>query len=255
MKLVILALALSVSACAALGPRDDAKKLPPEPGSPLAQQQAAAGPVKSGAVSSGAHGSTGAVPATPPAVPPAEEYRIGPSDLLEISVFQVKELDRTVRVNSRGLISLPLVGALNAAGMTGNELEDQIAAKLQENYLQNPQVSVFIKEFTSQRVTIEGQVEKAGIFPITGNTTLLQALALAGGVKELAEQTVNVFRLTGEGTRQMLAYDIDRIRAGGIVDPTLKNNDIVVVGKDESRAFVKTIADTLRGFISFGTVR
>lgn len=248
MKFVIFVLAVSISACTSFGPGGQVRKSP-EPDSPLAQTQPAG--TAAGTKAPGAQGAIGASAVA--ATTSAEEYRIGASDLLEISVFQVKDLDRTVRVNSRGLISMPLLGALNAAGMTSNELEDHIAAKLQEEYLQNPQVSVFIKEFTSQRVTIEGQVEKAGIFPIAGNnTTLLQALALAGGVKELAENSVSIFRLTPEGKRQLLAYDIERIRAGGVVDPTLKNNDIVVVGRNETRAFVKNITDTLRGFVTFG---
>ncbi len=250
MKLAILALALALSACGAMGPREPDKR-PPEPDSPLARQAATASGADKTAQTS--HASAGQAAA---AALPDEEYRIGPSDLLEISVFQVKELDRTVRVNSRGLISLPLLGAVNAAGLSATELEDQIAAKLKENYLQNPQVSVFIKEFTSQRVTTEGQVEKAGIYPIAGNTTtLLQALAIAGGVKELAEDSVSIFRLADAGKRQLLEFNIERIRAGAVVDPTLKNNDIVVVGKDESRSFVKNLADTLRGFIGFGTIR
>ncbi len=250
MKFAVLALALVLSACGALGPRQ-ADKSPPEPDSPLARQSATT--AAAGKTAQTSHAAA-AQPAA--AALPDEEYRIGPSDLLEISVFQVKELDRTVRVNSRGLISLPLLGAVNAAGMSATELEDQIAAKLQENYLQNPQVSVFIKEFTSQRVTIEGQVEKAGIYPIAGNTTtLLQALAIAGGVKELAEDSVSIFRLADAGKRQLLEFNIERIRAGAVVDPTLKNNDIVVVGKDESRSFVKNLTDTLRGFIGFGTIR
>ncbi len=249
MKLAVLALALALSACGALGPREPDKR-PPEPDSPLARQSATT--AAAGKTAQTSH----AAAAQPAAALPDEEYRIGPSDLLEISVFQVKELDRTVRVNSRGLISLPLLGAVNAAGMSATELEDRIAAKLKENYLQDPQVSVFIKEFTSQRVTIEGQVEKAGIYPIAGNTTtLLQALALAGGVKELAQDSVSIFRLADAGKRQLLEFDIERIRAGAVVDPTLKNNDIVVVGKDESRSFVKNLADTLRGFIGFGTFR
>jgi polysaccharide export outer membrane protein len=178
-----------------------------------------------------------------------DEYKIGASDLLEISVFQVKELDRAVRVNSRGLITLPLIGSISAAGLSSTELEDVIAGKLKDGYLQDPQVSVFIKEFTSQRVTVEGQVEKAGIFPITGRTTLLQALALAGGMKDLGEGSVRVFRLVPGGKREMLVYDVDQVRGGSIVDPSMKNNDIVVVGKAEGRAFIKALTDTLRGFI------
>ena len=241
MRLAILALALALSACA-LAPRQPDKRAP-EPDSPLARQESVAPGANAAARAALAQAST----------LPDEEYRIGPSDLLEVSVFQVPDLNRTVRVNSRGLISLPLLGAVSAAGLSATELEDQIAAKLAENYLQNPQVSVFIKEFTSQRVTIEGQVEKAGIYPIAGNTTtLLQALALAGGVKELAETSVSIFRLADGGKRQLLEFDMERIRAGAVVDPTLRNNDIVVVGKDESRSFVKNLTDTLRGFITFG---
>ena len=189
--------------------------------------------------------------AAPAAAAQDDEYRIGASDLLEISVFQVKELDRAVRVNSRGLITLPLIGAIAAAGLTATELEDVIAAKLTDGYLQEPQVSVFIKEFTSQRVTVEGQVEKAGIFPITGRTTLLQALALAGGIKDLGDKDVRVFRLAAAGKREMLSYDIGEVRGGSVVDPTIQNNDIVVVGKSESRAFIKAVTDTLRGFFYF----
>lgn len=183
-----------------------------------------------------------------------EEYRIGANDLLEIAVFQVKELDRSVRVNSRGLISLPLIGSVNAAGASATELERMIADKLKEGYLQEPQVSVFIKEYTSQRVTVEGQVEKAGIYPITGRTTLLQAIALAGGMKELGESSIRVFRLTSAGMRDMIVVDLDQVRGGTIQDPTVKNNDIVVVEKNGSKAFIKSLTDTLRGFITFGAL-
>src|SRR5688572_6307328 len=76
-----------------------------------------------------------------------DEYQIGAHDLIELSVFQVAELSRTVRVNSRGQVSLPLIGAIDAAGLTAHELELAIAKKLADVYLQDPQVTVFIKEF------------------------------------------------------------------------------------------------------------
>ena len=124
-----------------------------------------------------------------------DDYQIGAHDLLDISVFQVPDLSRTVRVNSRGLISLPLIGSVQAGGLTSDQLETTIARKLSENYLQDPQVSVFIKEYISQRVTIEGSVQKAGVYQLTGPTTLLQAIAMASGVDQLAdENAVTVFR-------------------------------------------------------------
>lgn len=187
--------------------------------------------------------------------PSDEEYRIGTNDLLEVSVFQAKELDRAVRVNSHGLITLSLIGPIQAAGLSATELEARIAEKLKAAYLQDPQVSVFIKEFTSQRVTIEGQVEKTGIYPMTGPTTLLQAIALAGGVKDVGDTAlVRVFRLEKGGARQMIVYDLDQVRSGGISDPRVKNNDIVVVDKSQTKATIKMITDTLRGFITFGAL-
>lgn len=184
-----------------------------------------------------------------------EEYRIGPNDLLELSVFQVKELDRTVRVNTRGVITLPLIGVIQAAGLSATELEERIAEKLKKDYLQDPQVSVFIKEFVSQRITLEGQIEKAGIYPMTGRTTLLQAIALAGGVKELGQaSTIKVFHLDKSGAREMQVFDLDAIRSGAIADPTVRNNDIVVVEKSQGRAILKAVTDTLRGFFTLGTL-
>src|SRR5205814_4540481 len=89
------------------------------------------------------------------------DYRIGPEDLLEVQVFGVDQLARTVRVNSFGMISLPLIGALPVGGMTATEAERMISRRLAEKYLQDPQASIFIKEYTNQRVTIEGAAAKS----------------------------------------------------------------------------------------------
>lgn len=182
------------------------------------------------------------------------DYHIGPLDLLEISVFQVDDLDREVRVNSSGYISLPLIGAVQAGGKTVAQLEADIAAKLAENYLQNPQVSVFVKEFTSQRVTVEGAVKKPGIFPITGRTSLLQAVAMSEGTDPLAdESTVMVFR-TVNGKRMAAVFDLRQIRGGKIEDPQLYGDDVVVIELSGSKTAITNIANTLRGFIGFGTL-
>lgn len=183
------------------------------------------------------------------------DYRIGPLDLLEVSVFQVDDLHREVRVNSTGHISLPLIGAVQAGGKTVPELEADIAAKLAENFLQDPQVSVFVKEFTSQRVTVEGAVNKPGIFPITGRTTLLQAVALSEGLDQLAdESTVVVFR-TVDGERMAAVFDLRDIRGGKVEDPQLYGDDVVVVERSGSKTTVRSITETLRGFIGFGSIR
>jgi polysaccharide biosynthesis/export protein len=159
------------------------------------------------------------------------EYRIGPQDLLEVSVFLNEDLKREVRVNSVGQISLPLIGTVQAGGKTVEELEQELMAVYGKSLLQNPQINVFIKEFTSQRVTIEGAVNKSGIYPIKGKTSLLQAVALAEGIDmNLAQlDSILVFR-TVNGQRMAAKFDLNLIRSGDAADPQIFGDDIIVVG-------------------------
>lgn len=182
-----------------------------------------------------------------------EEYRIGPSDLIEISVFQVPDLSKTVRVSAQGALTLPLVGRVEAGGLTAQELEALIAKKLSESYLQDPQVSVFIKEYISQRVTVEGSVNKPGVFPISGKTTLLQAIAMAGGLDKLADQNdIKLFRDRKDGTRETIPFDLEPIRNGEAPDPVLSTSDVVVVGKSGARSAIREFGETMRDFSIFG---
>ena len=122
------------------------------------------------------------------------DYKIGPEDLLEISVFEEEKLNKTVRVSSQGNISLPLLGVLRVKGLTANELEKEVRDLLAEKYLQNPNVSVFIKEYRNQRISVIGVVEKPGVFEVTGQKTVLDMLALAQGLKEDAGQLLFLIR-------------------------------------------------------------
>jgi len=169
----------------------------------------------------------------------ADDYRIGGQDLLEIQVFGIDNLKREVRVSSRGSISLPLIGTVVLAGLTSQEAETLIASKYAKDYLQDPQVSVFIKEYTSQRITLEGAVAKPGIYPIRGQTTLMQAIAIAGGQGQLADLSeVMVYRREGTD-KKVLTYDLVKIRAGEVEDPTLVNEDIIVVKRDQGRVVLR----------------
>jgi polysaccharide export outer membrane protein len=173
----------------------------------------------------------------------ASDYRIGAQDLLAISVFGVEELNKEVRVNSNGQISLPLIGGVIAGGRTIPELENDLAKKYSEGYLQKPQVSVFVKEFTSQRVTLEGAIAKPGIYPITGKTSLLQAIALAGGVDDrVADLGGIVLMRQIDGKRMAAAYDLRQVRRGVTEDPQIFGDDIIVVEQSASKT-------TLRRFI------
>lgn len=173
------------------------------------------------------------------------DYRIGPQDLLEVSVFQVADLDRTVRVNSGGQVSLPLIGTVQAGGRTVQELERDIAARLESGYLQSPQVSVFVKEFTSQRVTVEGAVKKPGIYPLTGKTTLLQTIAMAEGLDPLADPRGIVIFRTVDGKRMGAVFDVRAIRSGDVADPEVYGDDIVVVDQSGSKTAVRRFIEAV----------
>lgn len=162
--------------------------------------------------------------------PADKAYRIGPLDVLDISVFNVPELSKSVQVSESGSIGFPLIGDVQAAGRTARDIEANLTAALGSKYLQKPQVTVFIKEYNSQRITIDGAVKRPGVFPVQGSMTLLQALALAQGVSDGSDDTVVVFR-TVNGSRSAARFDIGDVRSGTAADPTLVPGDVVVAGK------------------------
>ena len=181
---------------------------------------------------------------------PTDTARISPSDMLQITVFQADELSGKVRVDASGNISLPLIGAIKVAGLSPIEAENRIKSLLGEKYLQNPQVTVFMESFTTQRVTIEGEVNKPGVYPIEGSASLMQAIALGGGITDLADPTkVVLFRRVGNQTK---AYNLDikGIQSGNMRDPYLRADDRVVVHRSDNRFWLKEVTGTIRGFIS-----
>lgn len=166
-------------------------------------------------------------------------YRIGPMDVLDVSVFQVPDLTRSVQVDAAGQIILPLIGAVNAAGKTVAELQTDVATQLKAKYLQSPEVTIYVKEFASQKVTVEGAVVQPGIYPITGRTTLLQALAMARGTDRVAnEQRVVIFR-TINSQRMGAVFDIKAIRAGTADDPEVYGNDVVVIERSGMKSIFR----------------
>lgn len=176
--------------------------------------------------------------------PPSEDYRLGPLDVIEVSVFEVPELTKTLQVNSGGEISLPLIGRVTAGGRTISQLEQEIEAKLARDYLQSPQVSVFVKEYTSQRITVEGAVNSPGVFPISGRTTLLQAIAMAKGPDRTADESgVIVFRADGD-TKTAAVFDMGPIRRGDTPDPELVAGDVVVVDQSAGKAIWRDIRES-----------
>jgi len=124
----------------------------------------------------------------------SRDYKIGPQDLLEISVFEVEKLNKTARVSSQGNINLPLIGILKVKGLTVDELEKEIRSLLADKYLKDPQVTVLIKEYRNQRISVMGAVKNPNVFEVTGPKTTLDMLAMAGGLREDAGQLLFLLR-------------------------------------------------------------
>ena len=135
--------------------------------------------------------------------------------------------------------ALPLIGPVIVAGLTQQEVETHVASLYGEKYLQDPQVSVFIREFTTDRITVDGPVVKPGIYPLVGQMTLLRVLALAGGFGTIAKRNqVMLFRQVDNGERQVATFDVEKIQAGLEPDPPIRGDDLIVVQRDSTRAAV-----------------
>ena len=184
------------------------------------------------------------VPSSPgPTATQASDYVVGPQDELDVNVFQIEDLSKKVKVESSGSILLPLIGQVRATGRTVKELSDDIALKLGEKYVKDPLVTVTVTESASQKVTVDGAVTQPGIYPISGNTTLSQAVALARGTIEDANlREVAIFR--NEGDKRMAAvFDLAAIRAGRLPDPPVLANDVIVVETSGGRRFLRNLGN------------
>jgi polysaccharide export outer membrane protein len=123
------------------------------------------------------------------------EYRLGMGDLLEISVFDIPELSKIkARVSGEGLITLPLAGTVPAGGKTAMELEQAIKTALGSKYIRDPQISVFVLEHHSHRISVLGAVKKPGVFEVSGPRSVVDMLAMAEGLTESSDQIVYLIR-------------------------------------------------------------
>ena len=150
-----------------------------------------------------------------------------------------------MRVNSNGQISLPLVGAVMAGGRSIPELEADLAKRYAAGYLQRPQVTVFVKEFSSQRITLEGAIKTPGIYPLTGKTSLLQAVAVAGGLDPLADLNGVVLFRQVDGKKMAAAYNMRDLRSGRVDDPQLYGDDIIVIEQSGSKTALRRFIESV----------
>lgn len=181
----------------------------------------------------------------PPAGADGSQQPLAAGDVLELDFFQVDNLDRTVQVDANGRVSLALIGPVQAAGKSVRQFEQEIETAYGANYLQNPDVTVFVKESAGQRVTIDGEVNKAGIVPVTSTATLLDVIAQSGGFRPVAdERKVYVYRDIDR--RKLVAnYDVRAIREGKAPNPRIYGGDVVVVFPSSSKIAFQNLKEAL----------
>ena len=163
------------------------------------------------------------------AVQPA--YRIGVLDVLSVRVFQEPDLSfEQMAVDASGTINFPLVGEITAAGRTPIELSEEIERGLGTRFIRDPQVVVGVVSSALQRVVVEGSVTEPGVYEIAGTSSLLESIARAKGLTEVAvDDEVIVFRQI-DGERQGAVFNVRHIREGRVPDPQILGGDRIVVG-------------------------
>ena len=164
--------------------------------------------------------------------PPHAAHRdvLGPGDVIEVRVYNEPELSATHQVQANGTVRLPLVGAVDAAGLTPDELTVRIEASYNERYLRDADVSILIREFNSRKVFVLGQVAKPGPYQFDGRMTVLGAIAQAGGTLKTADSNRTLLTRDDEAGKQVrVVVELSEIERGGVPDVELVPGDIIYV--------------------------
>ncbi len=165
---------------------------------------------------------------------PANDYKIGAKDLLQITVFELPELNQSVRVSEDGSISWGLMGKVDVSGMTAQELEKRLAALLDQKYTKGAHVTVFIQEY--QQVAVMGAVGRPGMYQLIGPTTLLQMISQAGGLTADVMGELYVFRAGTEGKQEKITISVQDLIAKGdqSLNIPLQPKDVVSIPADQT---------------------
>jgi polysaccharide export outer membrane protein len=172
-----------------------------------------------------------AAPATASARTSDDSFVIGADDVIAINVWKEPDLSRSIPVRSDGKITLPLIGEVQAAGKTPHQLEVELVGKLQ-NFISEPEVTVIVQDVRSQRFNILGQVAKPGSYLLTSSTTVLDAIAMAGGFRDFAKKkSIYVLRQNSDGTQVRLPFNYSDVIKGQNFEQNvkLKPRDTVVI--------------------------
>ena len=166
---------------------------------------------------------------------PQEPFRLRPFDKLTISVFGQPDFNRELEISNEGQLSVPLIGTLQAAGLTPFELEKRIESQLQGQFIRNPSVSVMLNPEATRQIYVGGQVAKPGSFAFRGDITLQRAIVLSGGVNEFAKEDDVIVQREVDGQRYIGVYNITAIQRGNYPDPKLYPGDTVTVGDSPAK--------------------
>jgi polysaccharide export outer membrane protein len=165
----------------------------------------------------------------------ADDYIVGAEDVLKITVYNYPDLTTTERVSGEGIITLPLVGEIRVAGMTTDRVAKTIAEKLADGFIVGPNVSVFVVEFRSKKTVIMGQVNKPGVYMLSGNTTFLELLSLAGGLTKDAGGKATIKRKAPAGLKEegVVTIDLKKLIEEGntSLDLPLMEGDSIYIAK------------------------
>jgi polysaccharide export outer membrane protein len=164
--------------------------------------------------------------------PTLKDYVIGEGDLLQVSVFEDQDLKTETRVGARGFVSLPLIGSVQVDGLTTREAEQRIEDLYRAKYIQQPHVSIFVKEQVSGKITLMGAFKKTGTFPYLARQNLFDAMALGEGLLDTAGKMVQVRRGLRDSDRPTtFLIDLDQLVRGGgdELNIEIKSGDVIYV--------------------------
>jgi polysaccharide export outer membrane protein len=183
------------------------------------------------------------------------KYLLRASDSISVNVFREPDFSLdNVRVGVEGNVSLPMLGSIPAAGLTAAEFEQDVTRRLAAAGLRNPLVAVNISEYASHLVTVEGAVNRPGVYAFQPGSRLSAAIAMGGGTgRTAARDQVAVFRESGEGV-MVAKFDYSQINQGIMLDPVLEPGDRLVVGTDGMSVFWQDLLTALPAFGVFATI-
>jgi polysaccharide export outer membrane protein len=171
----------------------------------------------------------GPTPMTGATAPITSDYVIGPGDVLQITVWKNDTLSRSLPVRPDGKISMPLLHDVQAAGLTAMQLRDKIATALGE-FMPNPEVAVSVTDVRSMRISILGEVAKPGVLELRGQTTILEAIAMAGGFKDFASPSkITIIRTEEGGKTKRIRFNYNKAVGSDDENIVLRSGDVVVV--------------------------